>query len=69
MAAQPHDDEIPTDFTPPTPETEPPVQLSRRERRAAAHGKGPAQKVFGPANTRLGPPPAKARNYAARKGG
>jgi hypothetical protein len=63
MAAQP-------EHTPETPTTDdPPAQLSRAERRAAARGKGPTQKVHGPANARLTPPPAKSRNYAARKGG
>jgi len=56
----------------PDPTTEatadPPAQLSRRERRAAARG-GPAQKIAGPAPTRLRPPPARQRNYAARKSG
>lgn len=68
MAAQ-HDDTPPTD--PDLPETDEAAepQLSRRERRAAAHGKGLTQKVHGPAGTRLTPPPAKSRNYAARKGG
>lgn len=68
VAAQ-HDDTPHTDLDlPATDETEAPP-LSRRDRRAAARGKGPTQKVHGPAATPLTPPPAKARNYAARKGG
>jgi hypothetical protein len=45
-----------------------PVQLTRRERRAARHG-GPAARVGGPAGHRLPPPPVQRRNYQARKGG
>lgn len=44
-------------------------QLSRRERRAAARGGGPSPKVHGPAASKLRPPPARGRDYAARKGG
>jgi hypothetical protein len=44
--------------------------LNRRERRAAARGGTPTtQKVHGPAGGVLTPPPARKRNYAARKGG
>ncbi len=68
MAAQ-HDDIPHTDSDVPTADETTEPQLSRRDRRAAARGKGLTQKVHGPAATRLTPPPAKARNYAARKGG
>jgi hypothetical protein len=47
---------------------DPPVQLTRRERRAAARG-GPAQKIAGPATGRPVAPPARHRDYAARKHG
>jgi hypothetical protein len=47
---------------------EPPVQLTRRERRAAARG-GPSQKIAGPAAGRLVAPPVRHRDYAARKHG
>jgi hypothetical protein len=47
---------------------EAPVQLTRRERRAAARG-GPAQKIAGPAAGRLVTPPVRHRDYAARKHG
>lgn len=44
--------------------------LNRAERRAAARGGVPTtQKVHGPAGGTLTPPPARKRNYAARKGG
>jgi hypothetical protein len=48
---------------------DPAAGLSRRERRAAARGKTAADKVAGPATTRLRPPPPGKRNYATRKGG
>ena len=67
MPAQPHSDPVPPDDL--AAASEPEAPLSRRERRAAARGKGPAQKVAGPALTRLAPPPPKARNHAARKSG
>ena len=71
MAAQHDDIAHPDPDVPATDDTEDTdePQLSRRDRRAAAHGKGLTQKVHGPAATRLTAPPAKARNYAARKGG
>lgn len=56
----------------PEPVPEPdadPVPLNRRERRAAARGGVPAQKVAGPAGAQLTPPPVRKRNYAARKSG
>ena len=68
MPAQPDSAPVPSDDLP-EPEPSPEVQLSRSERRAAARGKGPSQKIHGPVNPRLAPPPAKARNYAARKSG
>jgi hypothetical protein len=47
---------------------DPPVQLTRRERRAAARG-GPSQKIAGPAAGRMVTPPVRHRDYAARKHG
>jgi hypothetical protein len=47
---------------------DPPVQLTRRERRAAARG-GPSQKIAGPAAGRMVAPPVRHRDYAARKHG
>jgi hypothetical protein len=44
--------------------------LNRAERRALARGgSAPAPKVAGPAAGRVGPPPGRKRNYAARKSG
>ena len=64
------------DPTPAEPEAAPdatgadPAPLNRAERRAAARGGAPTtQKVHGPAGNQLTPPPARKRNYAARKGG
>ena len=45
------------------------VKLTRRERRAAARGAGPAVKIAGPGGHRLPPPPVRPRDYAARKRG
>jgi len=70
VPAQPDSAPVPPDDLPEAePEGAGEVQLSRSERRAAARGKGPSQKIHGPVNPRLAPPPAKARNYAARKSG
>ena len=67
MAAQ-HDVTPPESETAPeTPET--PAPLNRAERRAAARGGTPTQKIAGPAVGKLPPRPLRARDYAARRSG
>ena len=49
--------------------TEPPAPMNRAERRAAARGGAPAQKIHGPGAGQAVLPPSRKRNYAARKSG
>lgn len=78
MAAHHPGDQHPTDEHPDTeridPDTEadtdtPAPPMNRAERRAAARGVVATPKVAGPGVGQAPPPPARKRNYAARKGG
>jgi hypothetical protein len=52
-----------------SPEPQPEVRLTRRERRAAARGATPAAKIPVKGGGKLPPPPVRHRDYSARKGG
>lgn len=68
MTVQP-DQTPPETSAEPEPATEPPAPMNRAERRAAARGGAPAQKIHGPGAGQAVLPPSRKRNYAARKSG
>lgn len=67
MADQP--DPTPPETSAEPEATEPPAPMNRAERRAAARGGAPAQKIHGPGAGQAVLPPSRKRNYAARKSG